>query len=104
MIEGSWCEACGRVSVPVETSCLVCRTETSPVRLPPRGRVLARTRLRGEEAWVVLVMLAEGARVLAAVEDEPRVGDACVVEVEAGEVSIRHVGEEDGVDEGIERG
>ncbi len=93
MIEASWCEACGRVAVPGEEGCLECRDTTGTIQLAPSGRILARTRLRGSETWIVLVMLGEGARVLATVDEKPRVGSPCEVHMDGEEVTLTNVGE-----------
>lgn len=75
MIEASRCPACDRVAVPPETRCLACREETEPTNLAPEGTVLARTQPASEEgAWVALVELAGGARVLARVPPRTPVG------------------------------
>jgi uncharacterized OB-fold protein len=87
VIDASTCPECARVDTPPRDLCLDCGEDTDPTRLDPDGRVLARTR-RPDSPPVVLVELAEQARVLARAPENPSVGDR--VRVEPGEVFTAH--------------
>lgn len=79
MIAGTRCGRCGRVSADERDRCLACGAGTEPARFEPSGRVLGRTRRAQVDAWVALIELSEGARILARAADEVEVGDRVVV-------------------------
>jgi uncharacterized OB-fold protein len=61
------------VASPPEDRCPACRGEPEAIELAPEGTVL--TYGAGDEAWVALVELAEGARRLVEVPEEPSIGE-----------------------------
>lgn len=92
MIAASRCPACGRADVPPTERCPACRAATGEDEVAPEGRVLAATRPAGADAWVALVALDAGARVLARADERPALGAACRVEPDGEGFRVRPEG------------
>lgn len=56
-----------------------------PGHVENQGTVLACTRLRGHDSWVVLVRLSPQGRVLARSSRRPALGESCEVYADGGE-------------------
>ncbi len=87
-MDASRCPECAFATAPPAERCPRCGTSMSAHEITGRGRVLACTRLRGREDWIVLLELDEEARILARTRERLSLGSSCRVRIEAGTVSI----------------
>lgn len=87
-MDASRCPACAFATAPPAERCPRCGASMSAHEITGQGRVLARTRLRGREDWIVLVELDDEARMLARTRERVSLGSSCRVRIEAGTVSI----------------
>lgn len=77
MIQASRCPVCRRHATPPEPRCLGCGAETAAELVDPEGRVLACTSVAS--GWVALLELEGGARLLARLDERPRIGAGVTV-------------------------